>query len=159
MILTAFAVLAAAGAFPNRRHMRSLLAAIALGGIAVFAVTRFVGLPWWSMTFLYPLAILATAAGLASVLPVAIRRPPVAATAAIIVVAMLTAETASSGYPNDMPGYVGYPDAPQAIEQLCNDGSLERPVFAPAIAVNVCRFYLLQRGLKPAWSTMTIGCG
>jgi len=112
---------------------RRLVIAAALGPAAVAVATGGAPLPWWSMSFAYPVVLLGAAVALGR--GAAGRRgrragaPP--AVLAGLAVGLGAAAAALVGYPAPGPGYVGFPPAPAvagALRALDAHGSASGPL-------------------------------
>lgn len=140
-----------------KRRTDSVLLAVAMliGCAAVLAITRFASPPFWSWAFLYPLLTLYLAVPLSlafsgtlsrSSAPARQTSGPRQTTAYGVKAAALVALIAGpafwwrSDYPRNMPFYVGFQAAPDAIIAL--DQTSERDVISAFTSTNVLKFYI-----------------
>lgn len=124
-----------------RRQPRgfALVWATVIGFLVAWLMSALAPLPWWSLTFLFPIVALIAGAGLAALTTRFRLRPEWLAPFLALTIAALTIR---SDYPERFPHYGGFRDAPVVARQICDTRETSDLIVAKYKIAFTVNFYL-----------------
>ena len=130
---------------------RRLAASSVLGLSAIWIITGVPTLPWWTLSFGFPLALMFFACSCAWLIQMLRRQTSLGSpvqTAAVLAT-FLTGFLFVSAYPNGTPVYIGYRDAPAAATTLAHQGVTQATVMSVGLPSPPINYYLYRIGQNP----------